>query len=203
MKEIRLYGELGKRFGKIHRLAVQTTAEAVRALCCTIEGFERALAQDDAAFRVWCGSSRISEPDHLHDPSSDREVIRIAPVIAGSKSALGQIITGIVLIAAAFVTGGASLSVTAAGATLTTTSIFAQAAIFIGSALVASGTARLLSGTPKFEAGSQADRKQSYVFNGPVNTSAQGATVPVGYGRLRVGSVVISASLKTSEVSTF
>ena len=32
-RKIRLKGELGKRFGKVHKLAVKTPAEAIRALC--------------------------------------------------------------------------------------------------------------------------------------------------------------------------
>ncbi|HHH4657776.1 TPA: tail assembly protein, partial [Morganella morganii] len=43
MVEIVLGGVLGKTFGKIHQRLVSTTSEAVRALCCTIPGFERYL----------------------------------------------------------------------------------------------------------------------------------------------------------------
>ena len=39
----------------------------------------------------------------------------------------------------------------------------------------------------------------SYLFNGAVNTTAQGHPVPIGYGRLIVGSAVISASIVTTE----
>lgn len=37
---IRLYGVLGARFGRVHRLAVQTSAEAVKALCINLDGLE-------------------------------------------------------------------------------------------------------------------------------------------------------------------
>lgn len=40
---------------------------------------------------------------------------------------------------------------------------------------------------------------RSYLFSGPENTAAQGIPVPLGYGRLRVGSVVISASLRNRQ----
>ncbi|HCW20974.1 MAG TPA: phage tail protein, partial [Achromobacter sp.] len=39
------------------------------------------------------------------------------------------------------------------------------------------------------------DNGASYNFNGPVNTSAQGIPVPVLYGRMIVGSAVISAGI--------
>ena len=41
----------------------------------------------------------------------------------------------------------------------------------------------------------QVENKPSYLFDGAVNTTRQGNAVPVGYGRLRVGSQVISAGL--------
>lgn len=41
LRTIRLYGEAGRRFGRIHRLALDTNsvAEAVQALCSQIAGF--------------------------------------------------------------------------------------------------------------------------------------------------------------------
>ena len=44
------------------------------------------------------------------------------------------------------------------------------------------------------------ENKPSYSFNGAVNTTAQGHPVPVGYGRLVVGSAVISAGIDVDEV---
>lgn len=43
MITIVLGGILGKTFGKSHNRVVTTTAEAIRALCCTINGFENYL----------------------------------------------------------------------------------------------------------------------------------------------------------------
>lgn len=37
---IRLYGALGARFGRVHKLAVQTSAEAVKALCINLDGLK-------------------------------------------------------------------------------------------------------------------------------------------------------------------
>ena len=44
---------------------------------------------------------------------------------------------------------------------------------------------------------------KSYLFSGPVNTAAQGIPIPIGYGRLRVGSSVISASLRHQQLYEF
>lgn len=40
-----------------------------------------------------------------------------------------------------------------------------------------------------------AENKPSYNFNGAVNTTAQGNPVPLGYGRMIIGSAVISAGI--------
>jgi predicted phage tail protein len=71
----------------------------------------------------------------------------------------------------------------------------------IGWGLVLGGVSSLLF-TPKTHdpaATERPENKPSYAFNGPVNTTAQGNPVPVGYGRLRVGSQVISAGLYVEE----
>ncbi|WP_416348642.1 hypothetical protein, partial [Listeria welshimeri] len=41
LRKIRLYGALGKRFGREHRLAVANAAEAVRALGVLFDGFQQ------------------------------------------------------------------------------------------------------------------------------------------------------------------
>ncbi len=43
MTKIELGGILGKTFGKHHQRLVSNSSEAVRALCCTLEGFEKFL----------------------------------------------------------------------------------------------------------------------------------------------------------------
>lgn len=41
------------------------------------------------------------------------------------------------------------------------------------------------------------DQRTSYLFDGAVNTVAQGGPVPIIYGRMRVGSVVVSAGINS------
>jgi len=90
MTEVKLSGELGRRFGPIHRLALDTHSprEAVRALSVTVPGFERHVAtaiQHGLAFAVFRGEDdeNIGE-SRLDEPAGQR--IRIAQVPMGSKS---------------------------------------------------------------------------------------------------------------------
>ena len=48
---------------------------------------------------------------------------------------------------------------------------------------------------------SEEDPRKSYSFSGVQNTSRQGVPVPVVYGEVLVGSVVISAGVDTVQVA--
>ena len=200
LREIRLYGELGRRFGRVHHMAVDSVGEAIRALMANFTDFERSMIEYRPGFKVWAGSSRIAEAEDINDPTSAREVIRIAPIVAGAaKSGLTQFLIGAAIITAAVMSGGTSLGATALWGTTTVATLAGS----IGFALALGGVAQMLSPQKELDpSGSErAASSPSYVFNGPVNTSAQGHPVPVGYGRLIIGSAVISAGISTEDIS--
>lgn len=205
MRVIRLNGELGKRFGRTHRLDVRTPAEAIRALCANLDGFEQFLAtshERGVAYRCLVDQDKLDyekiDAGHLHYPMS--KTFSITPVVHGGGKIFGAIL-GLVLIVAAValapVTGGTSLMAamsTGIGfAGLTYGSI-----ALLGVALLLGGVAQLLAPTPKME-NTSAERNENQYFNGPVNSVAQGSAVPFGYGRAVVGSAVISASITVEQ----
>jgi predicted phage tail protein len=64
------------------------------------------------------------------------------------------------------------------------------------------GVAQMLAPQPASNEPSERPENQpSYTFNGAVNTTAQGQPVPLGYGRLVVGSAVISAGIDVDQVA--
>lgn len=197
MREIRLYGHLGKRFGRVHRYDVRTPAEAVRALCATLEGFRAYMIEHSRpGYRVLVGETDRSI-DTLAHPADG--TIKIVPVTAGAGRGLGTIILGAALIAAGVMTGGAGLALGAAwqAGGLALAGYFATN---IGVALVLGGVAQMLSPTPKTPGASERpENKPSHAFDGAVNTIAQGNPVPICYGRLIVGSQVISAGMVAEE----
>lgn len=83
---IRLYGTLGARFGRVHQLAVQTSAEAVKALCINFDGLEQYLydaKKNGMTFAVFRGKRNIGVQDYRElGGGSD---IRIAPIMEGAK----------------------------------------------------------------------------------------------------------------------
>src|SRR5690606_19190243 len=124
MTTIKLYGAL-RQFGREFRLAVNSTQEAIKALCVQIPGFEKFLADahlKGMEFAVFRGDRNIGE-DELHLPGAGG--IRIAPVIGGRKrGGIIQSIVGVVLIVAGiFVTGMSFGSAGAVGGAMVTAGI--------------------------------------------------------------------------------
>ncbi|MCX8016420.1 MAG: tail assembly protein [Rhodocyclaceae bacterium] len=200
MKEVRLYGHLARRFGRRHRYAVRTPAEAVRALCATLPGFRAHLAgHSHPGYRVLVDDTPRAL-DELGLPAEG--VIKIVPVTAGAGRGLGQVILGAVLIGVGVLTGGASMTLAAAWAA-GGTAFAGYLAANVGMALALGGVSQMLAPQPKAMGGpaDRPDNKPSYAFDGPVNTTAQGHPVPVCYGRLIVGSQVISAGLAAEEMA--
>jgi len=182
MMQIELSGVLGKTFGKTHHRLISTTHEACRALAATINGFEQFMntsKQRGLTYAIFCGNKNIGE-DNLGFPVTG-DVIRIVPVIIGSKKAgLLQTILGAVLVVVGTITspyGGGVL-------------------IAPGVALMAGGVIQMLSPQAAGLSSKQsADNRASYAFGGVTNTAAQGYPVPLLYGRRRIGGAIISAGI--------
>lgn len=193
MKTIVLLGELGERFGRRHVLDVKSPAEAVRALMANFKdfsGFVSSSHERNVGYRVLNMRDDVGE-DELHLPAGRR--IIIAPVIAGGGGALGKILLGAVLIAAAVLVPGLG-AVTLFGSTT-----LASVAFGVGVSLALGGVAQLLAPAPPSSKPNE-QNEPSYVFDGAVNTTAQGQPVPIGYGRMIVGSAVISAGIVTEDI---
>ncbi|WP_337049652.1 tail assembly protein [Serratia fonticola] len=204
---IRLGGQLGKKFGKTHRLVVADTREALRALCITLPGFESFMMnahKDGVQFAFFNGSQNIGLAEFATSKGSAD--IRIMPVIAGSKSAGGfQIVLGVAALVGAFFTAGgtmglytSALAASGATATLSATAVAAVSGLtMMGASMVLGGVMQLMTPQPNFGMSSSqsVENKPSYAFGSPVNTTAQGYPVPVLYGEREIGGAVISAGI--------
>jgi len=193
LRTIRLYGEAGTRFGRVHRLALDTNtvAEAVQALCALIPGLRAYLTQAKdrgIGFAVFAGKKNLTEKE-LKIPVG-RDDIRIAPIIMGSKQGgVLSIILGVVLVVV-----GAVLTAYGYG-------VIGEPMIKLGVAMIAGGVIQMLSPQPKgISKKENPAGTPSYAFSGPVNTEAQGHPVPYfGGGPLWIGSAVISAGIDVTD----
>lgn len=104
-----------KTFGRTHQRSISTIHEAGIALAATIPGFKKFMInsrEQGLTFAVFRGRKNIGEDD-LGFPTTG-EVIRIVPIVIGSKKAgIMQTIPGAVLVVA-----GAILWATPIGAPL-------------------------------------------------------------------------------------
>jgi predicted phage tail protein len=145
---------------------------------------------NDQHYRVSVGKYDL-DLEELHHPAGAAP-ISFVPVVSGA-GAVGRIIAGVALLAAAiFIPGFAAWAGPTAYALI----------IGAGSSLVLGGVAQLLTPTPTVPQGAdtQDDPRKSYSFSGIQNTSRQGVPVPIVYGETVVGSVVISAGIDTVQV---
>ena len=202
LRKIKLYGKLAKFVGhRVLEADVHNAAEAVKFLVANWPALEQHMAKQ--YYKVDVGSSALVLDEIAYPIGS--EDISITPVIAGAGN-VGRIVLGAALITAAVMTGG-GLSVLSAPVFSTST---AGATVFggwsvvagkVGMLLVLSGVAGLLTPVPKTP-DSEEDPQNSFSFSGIQQTSRAGTAVPVCYGEMLTGSVVISAEIDGSEQAT-
>lgn len=186
---VRLYGKLGKLFGRKHRLSVSSVREAIRALCIMVPGLERWLETSEGrgvTYMVFNGEKNLSQDDLFLNGVHD--VIKIAPVIIGSKKAgVFQTIFGAVLVAVGMV-----LSFTPAAA--------ASPFLYkMGAAMMLGGVVQMLAPSGTQGMTTDRDTKKSYSFGAPANQVAAGNGVPILYGLREIGGVIISGGIYTEE----
>ena len=190
LRKIKLYGALAKFVGhRVLEADVATAAEAVRFLVTNWPELEGHMAKQ--YYRVHTAGEDLTLDD-VHNPVG-RE-IQIVPVMAGA-GALGRILLGIALIGLAFA-GGAGVFGAAFAKNL---GLFA-AIKGLGASLVLGGIAQVLTPTPKTST-DEGDPKKSFSFSGIQNTTRAGVPVPVVYGEMLVGGIVVSAGADIVQVS--
>ena len=218
MKIVKVYGALRKRLGQCRfEFDVATPAQAIKALCVNFPGLDKWLIdseKDGVGYRVAISKEKVTEENvaPLLMPFSDKEVFSITPVIAGAGRGTGAILLGVGLIALAIVTQGGSLTFGATGFGTASGVGFFKAAFGtklaivagnLGAYLLLSGVAQAISPQPEptsLENGREAAQLESFSISNVVNTSRQGLPVPIAYGRVFVGSAVLSSGLDVDQV---
>ena len=193
MITLKLYGWLRKFCGfASFDIEVKSPLEAIKFLIVNFPGLEQEIGQPDKYFKIWTQSPEIIslQLNELGHPVGVKTVINFAPAISGRGDGVLNVLGGLALIGLVIATGGAAGFLGATGA-----SILGG----LGASLVLGGISQLLTPMPKPQTIDD-PRRESYSFSGIVNTSRQGVPVPIVYGEILVGSVLISAGLKTEDV---
>ena len=150
---------------------------------------------------VKVGNDEIGS-DELHHPIGQQD-IKFIPHISGAGGNLGKVLLGGALIALSFGVGGlftAPLTGLSTGS-FAAAGLGAKAAFGIGAGLVLSGVSGMLFPLPDMQGfSSEEDPRLSFSFGGVQNTSRAGTPVPIVYGEIMTGSVVISAAIDTNQI---
>ncbi len=176
LKTIKLYGVLGKKFGKEFHLAVESTREAVKALSVQVPGFEQFMLtahEQGLAFAVFQDDENISE-DQI-DFETGAKVIKIVPKVIGA--------------------GGNGILQTILGAVMIVVGVITQQywAVGMGVGMMIGGIAQMLAPKVDTEDQNQDGNKANKGFGGAVTTIAQGNPVPILYGQREVGGFIVNA----------
>jgi predicted phage tail protein len=198
LRKIKLYGELAEFVGhKEFEVQVDSLQKAVSFL---VNNFPQVEAfMNPKYYQVKVGNYAIDESE-IHDPIG-KEDIHFVPVITGARG-FGRILLGAALIAGAFLVPGSTL-VFGKGfaASFAKAGFLTKAVVGIGASLVLSGVNDLLFPLPDLpDFSSEEDPRLSFSFSGTQNTARAGTPVPIVYGEIMTGSVVISTSLDTQQV---
>ena len=192
MTTITLHGILAKEFGESFRMKIHKAANVIKAIDVNRRNFNKRifeLSREGLNYTMIVDGKKITELEELNIQKEPQE-IHLVPLIIGSGAVIGAVIIS--------------------AATLGTTSIAAAGAIWGGLAAsivgglaitaVSIGLQMMLA--PKPDAGPQISAttkalSESFAFSNKANVASQGSPVPVGYGRLKVGSQLIQMSVKS------
>ena len=197
LRKLKLYGELAEFIGhKEFEVKVNSISQAVSFLVCNFPKSEAYIAE--RSYKVLVGDYEVGE-DELAHPIGQSD-LHFVPVIAGAGGTTKKILGGAALIGLGVLSGGATFAAsgfTGVGFLGTATAVAGN----IGIGLVLSGVSDLLTPTPKTpDFSSEQDPRLSFQFSGIQNTSRAGTPVPIVYGEIYTGSVVISAGVDTEQV---
>jgi predicted phage tail protein len=201
LRKVKLYGELAKFVGhKEFEVQVDTVGKAVSFLIHNFPGIESHMSPK--YYQVKVGNYDIDKNEI--DYPIGKEDIHFTPVISGAGRGAGKLLLGAVLIGIAIAAPGAGfLAQGSLGFGSTVAGKFSLAATLgnIGIGLTLMGVSEMLFPLPepqKFN--SEEDPRLSFSFSGVQNTSRAGTPVPIVYGEIFTGSVVISAAIDTNQV---
>ena len=201
LRKIKLYGELAEFVGhKEFEVQVDSLAKAVSFLINNFEGIDKFMSPK--YYQVKIVNYEIDESELTYPIG--QEDIHFIPVIAGAggRGGLGRVLLGAALIGGAVLTGGTSIAFTSSGFSAVGGGFsFAALAGNLGIGLALSGVSQMLTPTPKpREFSSEQDPRLSFSFSGTQQTSRAGTPVPIVYGEIFTGSVVISGGIDTEQV---
>ena len=199
LSKVKVYGRLARFLGqRTFEAEINSPVDAIRFLTANFPNLQSHMIEQNYCVKV--GEYEITDKE-LDIPVGQQE-IKIVPVATGARG-VGRFLLGAILIGVAIANPAVGMGLgqgtsafmfgTSGGAAL------AAAAGNLGIYLALSGAAQMISPTPTPDSAS--DDPNSFTFNGILNTIRAGLAIPVVYGEVFTGSIVVLAGIDTEDYS--
>ena len=230
LKTIKVYGRLRKFLGSSYfEAAVSSPAEAIRFLMCNFPEVEAHMNQQYYKVKMnnidvsLDFLSMKGQGDIQIIPIATGSIPAVAAVVGGIGSAATAVVGTATAVAGAAITtaaavgsavvsgvGAVAAGAAAVGGAISAIPVVGNIATAVATNLVIDGVTSLIAPTPApFENSASASESDgsldpqaanSYSFSGIQNVSISGVCVPIIYGQVFTGSVVISSGIDTVQV---
>ena len=198
LSKVKVYGRLARFLGqRTFEAEINSPVDAIRFLTANFPDLQSHMIEQNYCVKV--GDYEINDKE-LDIPVGQQE-IKIVPVAIGARRGLGRFLLGAVLIGVAVFNPAVGMGLGGGLGFSTASGAFSLASVAgnLGVYLALSGAAEMISPTPTPDSAS--DDPNSFTFNGILNTIRAGVAIPVVYGEIFTGSIVVSAGIDTEDYS--
>lgn len=229
MIEVNLHGILKKKFGGKHKLDIDTPQEAIRALDANFKDFRSFLYKNEQiTYKIYVDKKPLTEKEEISVSLKGKSVVHIFPKVKGRFEMIQGLLEGGFTGAGGLGDWAAGSGLgygfdylgglinpdgdgwfDSFGGFFGNLSDLASGLSFeYGNWALLEGFKQELIDDPEppslgENAAPTLKSTTSYTFQRPMNNVTQGVPVPLGYGRLRVGSHVISSSMLNARTAAF
>lgn len=197
MIKLHFYGAMAKAYGKIFEVQANTPREAITALGFQIPGYREFVSQNDWHIVLGDFNQKTKDGNAITEDELDLSIGRVTevhliPKISGSGKALSFVAGAVLFVVGAAITYASGGTASPLGSNL----------MWMGGAMMLGGLVQMTTKIPKADniATEPEDKRASFLFNGAINSSTQGSVIPRGYGRMLIGSTVVSGMLYAEQL---
>tara|TARA_Y100001937_G_scaffold112659_1_gene160475 strand:+ start:1761 stop:2438 length:678 start_codon:yes stop_codon:yes gene_type:complete len=214
LNKITVYGRLGKILGqRVFHAKINSVRDAFSFL--RVNFSHLGLDRIEQNYIVKIDDENIKKEEEIDFPVGNGDV-KIIPVAYGTEKAIKPlaigaafVITGGILAGGVThlgIFGGAGSAAAATGGAITSAAMVGNALGYLGAGLVIQGISTALFPVEQdfqtqIGTGTASDQSKNFAFNGITNTSASGIAIPVAYGEVFTGSIVVSAGIDAVQLA--
>tara|TARA_R100000353_G_scaffold22506_1_gene19902 strand:+ start:3357 stop:3986 length:630 start_codon:yes stop_codon:yes gene_type:complete len=203
LRKLTVYGRLRQFLGQSHfEVAVNNPRQAFAFLIANFPEVENHMTNQ--LYKVKMGDTEITE--NLLNLTGDGD-IKIIPIAIGAKK-VGKILGGVALVGLSVATGGfggAAIGTFGLGAGSVAVGTIATS---IGASMIIGGVTEMIMPVPEmpsFNASDMFNENDPYAnmnfgFSAITNNTRAGVPVPIIYGEVFTGSIVISSGIDTAQI---